>query len=98
MDKGRWMVADHITLGEGRAVNKMLDIVTVSRLFHRLRTISLQDNQPIAGAYMKGRSAASALNRLCRKKAARLLACGSRLILLWCESRLMPADKASRII
>jgi len=98
VDKGRWKGADHITLGEGRAVNKMLDVVTASCLFHRLKIISLQDNQPIAGSYMKGRSPAAALNRLCRKKAARLLACGSRLILPWCESRRMPADEASRTL
>ena len=96
--RGRWDYADHITLGEGRTVILLLDIITRSPAFHRLKLLSLEDNQPVAGLMSKGRSPAPALNFLCRRRAARTLAANIRLLLPWVESRRMPADELSRLL
>ena len=95
---GRWHAPDHITLGEGRAVVKLLDIITRDPRCHRTRMLSLQDNRPIAGSFGKGRSTAPALNRLCRQRAAYCLAGEVQLLLPWVQSALMPADWLSRQI
>ena len=96
--KGRWNVADHITLGEGRAVVKLLDIISQCINFHRLKVVSLEDNRPVSGSMAKGRSAAGALNFLCRRKAARTLAASLRILLPWVETKRMPADDLSRML
>ena len=97
VDRGRWLFEDHVTLGESRAVIRLLDILTRSHLFYRMRLQSLQDNQPTAGAFAKGRSPSPALNYLLRRRAARTLASSLRLMLPWVESCKMPADESSRI-
>jgi hypothetical protein len=98
LTRGRWSVPDHITLGESRAVVCMLDIFTCSGPRHRCRVLSLQDNQPTAGAMAKGRSPADALNSILRRKAARCLASQTILLLPWVESAKQPADLDSRLI
>ena len=95
---GRWKIADHITLGEARAVVKMIEGLVQSDWCHRRKVISLQDNRPTAGALTKGRSTAPALNRLCRQKAALGLASQIQVLLPWVESAKMPADSLSRNI
>ena len=53
---GRWQWEEHITLGEGRAVLKLLNALAGETRCHRHRVLSLQDNRPVAGAFGKGRS------------------------------------------
>ncbi len=56
MMRGRWQSEDHITLGEGRAVVRLLDLIASNSRCHRRRVLSLQDNRPVVGAMAKGRS------------------------------------------
>jgi hypothetical protein len=46
---GRWAYADHITLGECRAVLKTLDPILAVSKAHRQKIICLEDNQPTNG-------------------------------------------------
>jgi len=96
LDKGRWSATDHVTLGEGRAVIRLLRRLAAVPQRHGRFVISLQDNQPICGAFTKGRSPALHLLRLCRQKAAAVLAANFRLLLPWVETKLQPADHDSR--
>jgi hypothetical protein len=96
--QGRWKHKDHITLGEGRAVMKMLRAITPIASLHRSKIHSLQDNMPIAGVFTKGRSAAPSLMYLARMKAAHCLAAGITLILPWVQTTVMPADDSSRVL
>ena len=94
--RGRWRFSDGIILGESRAVNKMLNIVSVFRGSQNSNIFGLQDNTAVAGASNKGRSSAMPLNRTLRKRAAILLAKSIRLILPWVQSAAQPADQGSR--
>ena len=76
---GRWRWADHITLGECRAVVKVLDVLTAVPVAHRSKAACPEDNRPTAGAFVKGRSSAPAVNFAARRKAARTLASDIRL-------------------
>ena len=62
LDAGRWKWPDHITLGESRAVVRLLDLLLWIPSFFRRFVISLQDNRPTSGSMMKGRSPSPALN------------------------------------
>jgi hypothetical protein len=93
---GRWRSSDHITLGEARAVVKLLDGVILSKAGFRIPMCSLQDNQPVSGASHKGRSPSPSLNYVLRRKASRTLAFAIRLVLPWVETTLQPADWLSR--
>ena len=95
---GRWQWEEHITLGEGRAVLKLLNALAGETRCHRHRVLSLQDNRPVAGAFGKGRSTAGSLNRLCRQKASLAVAAEISLLLPWVQSPKMPADALSRRI
>ena len=97
IDRGRWASADHITLGEGRAVVRLTRRLAAAAAWHNTFVISLQDNQPICGAFTKGRSPAWHLLRLCRQKAASVLAANLRLLLPWVQTSLQPADYDSRL-
>ena len=96
LDAGRWKWPDHITLGESRAVVRLLDLLLWIPSFFRRFVISLQDNRPTSGSMMKGRSPSLALNFLLRKKTARCLASSIKLFLPWVESLKMPADSLPR--
>ena len=96
IDKGRWGVADHITLGEGRTVIRLLRRLVSSVAWHGRLVVSLQDNRPICGAVSKGRSPAWHINRLCRQRASCTLAGAMRLLLPWIETVKQPADRDSR--
>ena len=89
---------DHITLGEGRAVIRLLDIVTRHRDFFRKKIISLEDNRPVACSMTKGRSPSPPLKYLLRRKAARCIAAQITLLLPWVETTRMPADHLSRLV
>ena len=80
---GRWVYSDHVTLGESRAVNKILDLLRNHGACHEHKVLALQDNMATSGAYMKGRSPAPALNFLLRKRAGRCLAVRIQLLLPW---------------
>ncbi len=94
---GRWEWAEHITLGEGRAVIKLLSMLAQDPRAHRHRVLSLQDNRPVAGSFAKGRASSEALNRLCRKRAAISIAAEIYMLLPWVQSGVMPADWLSRL-
>jgi hypothetical protein len=94
---GRWNYADHITLGESRTVVRLVQILAKDARCHDHKVLSLQDNKPTQGAMMKGRSPASSLNYVLRRKTASCLAAGLRLLLPWVESDKMPADFLSRL-
>jgi hypothetical protein len=95
---GRWAFSDHITLGEGRSVLKLLDALLMWPQAHRSKVISLQDNMGIAGSFHKGRSPAPALNYLLRRRTARTIAGAWRLILPWVETVRQVADHLSRLV
>ena len=93
---GRWRHADHITIGEARAVTKLLAWLSqVPSLVGRV-LFSLEDNRPCACALTKGRSSSWGLNFYLRRRTAYSILCNFRLFLPWCQSSLMPADQASR--
>ena len=49
LSAGRWAYADHVTLGEARAVVKALDAVMKVPALHGVKLIVLEDNQPTSG-------------------------------------------------
>ena len=67
---GRWAYDDHITLGESRAVLKLVQLLANHESCHRRKALLLEDNMTASCAFMKGRSGAPALNFLLRKRAA----------------------------
>ena len=93
---GRWAYEDHITLGEARAVVRLLRSLASTSRFHLKKVISLEDNAATAGSLAKGRSPSPALNYLCRQRAATTLASRLTLVLPWTETSRMPADDVSR--
>ena len=93
---GRWAYPDHITLGEARAVVRLLELLAREPASHRHKVLSLQDNRPTSGSMTKGRSPSFPLNYLLRKRAALCLASRIKLILPWLESERQPADELSR--
>ena len=96
VSSGRWFLPEHITIKEARTVVKMLRIASADVRMHDSVLYSLQDNQPTACSFRKGRSPAFALNTQCRKKAAVCLAAEIALRLPWVETKRQPADQASR--
>ena len=96
LEHGRWQTADHITLGEGRGVLRLLKRLAAVENCHRCKVISLEDNTPVAGSMSKGRSPAPALNFLLRKRCAHCVAAQLTVILPWSETAFMPADELSR--
>ena len=97
LERGRWRFPDHVTLGEGRAVVRSAELAVLAGE-HRCKLLQLEDNAPTSGSMTKGRSPAPALNYIARRKAARTLMSDIRMYLPWVESKVMPADEASRII
>jgi hypothetical protein len=98
LDKGRWRYEDAISLGEGRASLRVLQLLCKFAGAHRHVIHSLEDNMVWGGAAAKGRSPAPAINYLCRRKAAHLLATQMQLVLPWVQSADMPADFESRTV
>ena len=96
IESGRWTFGDHITLGEARAVLRLLVRLSNCASCHRSKILSLEDNSPVSGAWAKGRSPAPALNFLLRKRCSFCVAAQLNTILPWTETKLMPADDLSR--
>ena len=96
LEARRWAYADHIHLGEGRAAVRLCELVGRFAPLRGRVYASLQDNQTFQGAATKGRSSAPALNYLLRKKASVCVVSDTKYLLPWVESRLQPADEASR--
>ena len=94
---GRWAYADHITLGEMRAVLKVARAIAAVSSAHRHRFFSFQGNGACSGACAKGRSCAPALNFLLRKKSAPCIAANILMLLPWAESVRQPAGGLSRL-
>ena len=97
VDAGRWVYNDHITLGESRAVVKLIRALAACPSAHRSKSLLLEDNRPTSGAFMKGRSQSRSLNHLLRQRAASSVAAQLQLFLPWVESELQPADELSRL-
>ena len=93
---GRWSAADHITIGEARAVTKCLEWMCLNEAGHDHVFFALQDNQPCANSMTKGRSSSWGLNFYLRRRAALSLLSGIHLLFSWCQSALVPAHRASR--
>ena len=66
----RWKYADHITLGEARAVAIAVAAMCKHIPVHDTVVFSLQDNQPCGAAMTKGRSSSWPLNFAVRRKCA----------------------------
>ena len=98
VDSGRWRHADHVTLGESRAVVRLARLLLRKAPFHRMKFLSLQDNMPTSGAMTRGRSTSWPLNFLCRQRSAASLAGALQILLPWVESDRQPADDLSRRI
>ena len=93
---GRWRFSDHITLGESRAVVRMVAGLAAMAGTHRHKVMSMQDNLPCTCSMTKGRSPKGTLNYLVRKKAANCLGANIALLLPWVQSKLQKADDLSR--
>ena len=94
---GRWSFPDHVTLGEARAVARLVQILAVCNTFCRKLVFSLQDNAPCSSSMTKGRSPSWALNYVLRRKSAACLVGNFRLLLPWVESKKQPSDALSRL-
>ena len=70
LSQGRWRWEEHITIGELRAVLKLLLIVIACPQAHRHKVVTLQDNMAVAAILAKGRSSSPMLNFLLRRRAA----------------------------
>jgi hypothetical protein len=97
LDHRRWRMADHITLGEGRATVRLLQLLARFPETHRCVVACLEDNEPWAAAVCKGRSPKSTMNRLLRIKAGLGLATDIKLSLPWVDTKHQPADWISRV-
>ena len=96
MKSGRWKYLGHITAGEARAHVRCLQGLASDERCHSQRYILLEDNQPAAFAFSKGRASAPLLNYYCRRRAATNLAANLITVSPWVETGLQPADAASR--
>ena len=97
IDRGRWQFRAHITLGEGRAAIRVLQIISQFSALHNKTHINLEDNQPISASFAKGRSPTIGLNCLLRKRAGICAAYNVQFMLPWIETSRMPADEISRL-
>lgn len=93
---GRWNIVEHITLGEGRTTNILLQHLADHPGTHGHRFLSMCDNLGWCAASTKGRSSAFRVNAILRRRAALLIAIGSQMPLPWIDTSRMPADFLSR--
>jgi len=93
---GRWRHTDHVTLGEARATNSLLERLAASPAAWHHVVACLEDNEAWSAACAKGRSPAFLLNRLLRRRTALQLASNIHLLLPWVDTAHQPADRLSR--
>ena len=62
------------------------------------RILLLVDSSSLLGAFAKGRSASSLLNKMCQALAAVESVADSRTLLAWVRTNLNPADEPSRLV
>ena len=91
-----WKYADHIHLGEARAVVLWLETLSRVRAVRNSRILCMCDSQSATGALTKGRSRAYAFNRLMRKRTALEVTSLFTLLVGWVRSADQPADRLSR--
>ena len=96
LDSGVWRMRDHITAGEARAHFRCVQGLAADHRTHGFRLLFLEDNEPVASSLAKGRATSSTLNFYCRRRAAHNLAARFLSLCPWVQSKLMPADEASR--
>ena len=96
VDAGLWNLEDPIALGEGRAVVRLLKILSARSAAHNHRVIPLQDNTVISGSFTKGRSPAPAVNHLARQRSALSIASAIGMVLPWVPTTEQTADDISR--
>ena len=94
---GRWKWEDAIILGEGRAVVRLLDGVSVLPGTRGLFIASMEDNEPFAMAAAKGRSSATSVNYLLRRLGDVSCAMDARMLLPWVDTANQTADDSSRL-
>jgi len=97
LDAGLWVHRDHINLGEGRTVVRLMRRLAAAPSWRRHVILSLIDNTTAGGAFGKGRSPSGPVNFLCRQFAAAVLAGALRAILPWVQTLKQPADYLSRL-
>ncbi len=98
LDQGVWRMRDHITAGEARAHFRCVQGLAADHRTHGFRLLFLEDNEPVASCLAKGRATSSTLNFYCRRRAAHSLAARFLSLCPWAQSKLMPADAASRAV
>ena len=96
LDAGRWKYEDHIILGEGRAVVRLCQGLSLLGGAHDFVICNMEDNEPLASASAKGRSSAPRLNYLLRRISALTVASGIKLHLPWVDTAHQAADALSR--
>ena len=89
-------IKEHVTLYEGRAASRWLYFLIRIPEAARSRLYTLTDNLPSAGAFVKGRSPAWALNSLCRRRCSLEVTSGVSQVIGWEPSSRMPMDALSR--
>jgi hypothetical protein len=88
---------EHINLLEAEAALSAMKVLTSQgELKNNSMVNFLVDSKAVVGAFAKGRSSSLALNRMARKMAAYILITGCQPKWIWIESKLNPADEASR--
>ena len=96
ISRGRWENNDHITLGDGRGANVLVQRLGAIPNAHGGRFVSLNDILPWTGCTAKGRSPAFRISSLLRKRAAIVIAADLQVLHPWVDTLHMPADEASR--
>eukprot|EP00959_Pyramimonas_sp_CCMP1952_P358226 7500866-Pyramimonas_sp.AAC.1 len=96
LDAGRWRAPDHIILGEGRAVVRLCQVLSLLPAAHDHAVCNMEDNEPLASAAAKGRSPAPHLHYLLRKISALSVATGIKLYIPWVDTAHQTADELSR--
>lgn len=96
--KHRWIKRQHIHVLEGEAIVLAVRWMVRKATNHRRRVILFTDSQTVLGALKKGRSSKPALNGVCRRVAAYLMASDIKLELFYIASANNPADGPSRYL
>ena len=86
----------HVNIQEARALRAVVRIAARRPSHHHSRLLVAVDSRVVQGAFIRGRSSSSALNRVLKTVVPFLLACRIRLVVLWLSSAANPADDGTR--